>query len=1431
MSESRVIVTAQAEQAIREFRRLQQQGSGSLRELSNAGGLIDNTLRRTTTSAAQTTAALRQVPAQFTDIITSLQGGQAPLTVLLQQGGQLKDMFGGVMEAAGGLGGYVAGLVSPFTVATAAAVALAFAHHAGAAEAKEYQRTLILSGNAIGATSGQLSDVARNIGLVSGSQHVASEAVTALAGSTRVSIADLQKFGGVAVEVQKVVGRSIKDTVEDFSDLGKAPLTALTKINEKYHFVTAATFAQVKALTDQGRATEAATVAQNAYADAVTSQKTKILDSLTDWERGWIRIKNAASGAVDAAIDLALGRQATNTQKISAALAEREIIEKRIQVAVQKGDKAKEAQFRLDLEQNATTINGYRAQTDAAKAAAEADAKSIKSTELRNKWLSESDTLLSRVALRDRELAAARTEGVANGLSEAEIQTRLAVVRKKYNDIYVDGVDSQIAALNRRSAVEDMINKRAVDNISFQRSAGMINEQQAIEQTTQIELAAFVKRKQALQEELALIRQKQNSRKDQADKQGEIDALEEERNARKIKGTEDLFLAEQKLYRQSAENYADQIDKSMGDTATLRKQLLDQKDYNEQIGMTQVQLANLVATRMNDAAAVLEQNAAIADGIDLSGRQSEEYRKQAQLLRETASAKVIGATSSQQFDEWKKSVDQYSDVFRTGFADMLNNGKTGWKSFTTSLATTFKTTVADQIYKMFAQPFVVRMVGSLLGVQSDALGTMIQGVSGSSAGATGTPSGLIGMAQTASSLYKTMSGGFAGISTSVANGVQSAMSAVGYYPSAASGLASGTGQALTPFASGAGAAAGIAAGVVGGVYGGRMISGAYGSNGAVNTGTAVGAVVGSIVPVIGTALGALVGGLLGGAYNRLFGYKSAEVESQGVRGTYSGDQLSGQSYQNILQKGGLFRSDKHSTEITAFTSDMQKQFVEGFSTLKSVAAGFASSLDVSADSLASYSKAFDIKLTSDAAANDAAITAFFTGVSEEIALRLVPNLATFSKSGETMSATLERLSGDFQGTNQVAMLTGTNGKLMFGSLGIESAAARERLIDLAGGIANLGTQANMFAQNYLTEAERLAPVSEAVAAAMASIGLAGVTTRDEFKHVVQGLDVTTAAGAQQYASMMALADSFAQVHPLIEATNEAMRTEADILSERNSLQQQLDQLELTEAQQRAKQRLEIAADNLDLFDQITRRQEVNAATDAFKTLFDSLKSNSDSIHGYIDQLNTGTLSTLTPMQRYLELQRQYSESVARAKASPADSAAQAAAQTAGTNLLTLSQQLFASSSTFVGDRAKVLGDMTTLASIVGSQMSDAQKQLALAGDQVTGIATLNTTAVGIQQAIVALGSGTALVAPSFNATAYSGSADGRDVLVQEIKRLNGLVIDLTAEVRGRRTDAQRQSDFEADTTKKGSDAIAAGLAATAKDNDWRARTETRRAPR
>lgn len=84
-------------------------------------------LGKTGQSAAQTAYAMRMIPAQMTDIVVGLSTGQSPFMVLMQQGGQLKDMFGGIIPALKGVSTYVMGLVNPFTVAAGAVGLLTYA--------------------------------------------------------------------------------------------------------------------------------------------------------------------------------------------------------------------------------------------------------------------------------------------------------------------------------------------------------------------------------------------------------------------------------------------------------------------------------------------------------------------------------------------------------------------------------------------------------------------------------------------------------------------------------------------------------------------------------------------------------------------------------------------------------------------------------------------------------------------------------------------------------------------------------------------------------------------------------------------------------------------------------------------------------------------------------------------------------------------------------------------------------------------------------------------------------------------------------------------------------------------------------------------------------------------------------------------------------
>lgn len=84
-------------------------------------------LGKTSQSAAQTANAMRMIPAQMTDIVVGLSTGQSPFMVLMQQGGQLKDMFGGIGPAIKGVGTYVMGLVNPYSVAAASVGLLIYA--------------------------------------------------------------------------------------------------------------------------------------------------------------------------------------------------------------------------------------------------------------------------------------------------------------------------------------------------------------------------------------------------------------------------------------------------------------------------------------------------------------------------------------------------------------------------------------------------------------------------------------------------------------------------------------------------------------------------------------------------------------------------------------------------------------------------------------------------------------------------------------------------------------------------------------------------------------------------------------------------------------------------------------------------------------------------------------------------------------------------------------------------------------------------------------------------------------------------------------------------------------------------------------------------------------------------------------------------------
>ncbi|MDU9394314.1 phage tail tape measure protein [Pseudomonas sp. zfem002] len=267
-------------------------------------GGADTALNKTGMTAKATAAALRGVPAQFTDIVVSLQGGQAPLQVLLQQGGQLKDMFGGVGPAIQALGGYVLGLVNPFTVAAAAAGVLGYAYYSGSEEAVGFQKALILTGNAAGTTADQLSGMARQVSATVGTTGAAAEVLTQLANSGKVASASFVEITEAALEWRSATGKAVEETVAEFVKIGKDPVAAAKDLNEQYNFLTATTYSQIVALKEQGDTIGAAKLLTDTYVDTIKNRSKEVTENLSIWERGWKALKGEVSATADALKDV-----------------------------------------------------------------------------------------------------------------------------------------------------------------------------------------------------------------------------------------------------------------------------------------------------------------------------------------------------------------------------------------------------------------------------------------------------------------------------------------------------------------------------------------------------------------------------------------------------------------------------------------------------------------------------------------------------------------------------------------------------------------------------------------------------------------------------------------------------------------------------------------------------------------------------------------------------------------------------------------------------------------------------------------------------------------------------------------------------------------------------------------------------------------------
>ncbi|HGM9889395.1 TPA: phage tail tape measure protein [Proteus mirabilis] len=258
--------------------------------------------------------AMRQLPAQMTDIVTSLASGMPIWMVMIQQGGQIKDSFGGVGNSLKAL----ASLITPARVAmfgfAGAAAAVALAAYKGSQEFGEYNKQIILTGGYAGRTAAQLDALARSLSGNGIAQYGMADTISKVVGSGSFSGRDVDMVSKTAAAMEKAVGQSVDETIKQFQRLQEDPVKAVTELDKSLHFLTATQLEQITTLQTQGKEQEAAKMAMESYANAMDERTKQIKENLGHLERAWEGVKNMASSAWDAMLDI--GRENTLEQQI-----------------------------------------------------------------------------------------------------------------------------------------------------------------------------------------------------------------------------------------------------------------------------------------------------------------------------------------------------------------------------------------------------------------------------------------------------------------------------------------------------------------------------------------------------------------------------------------------------------------------------------------------------------------------------------------------------------------------------------------------------------------------------------------------------------------------------------------------------------------------------------------------------------------------------------------------------------------------------------------------------------------------------------------------------------------------------------------------------------------------------------------------------------
>lgn len=1254
----------------------------------------------------------------------------------------------------------------------------------GHAQFEALGKSLTDTGNFADTSAESLNLMAQRMGSAKANVSDMREALALLSGTGRFTSEQLEIAGAVAVNMAKDSGASIEDITKKLSTISDDAYKFATEYQKSHHAMSESQIDLIKSLSDEGKQAQATIEVLKALNEEHDRMHPpKEAGAIMTWWKEWGIVIGKVSEYIKS-----IGIKESTFDQINDALRTRASLETQLSNAQRLGNSTLEFSLTNQLEANKKIINSLREVQDQAKKTADAqnafgktgDSKVALNTYLDSSQYQTKEVKRSLELAQENKAFTIAVAGYEQGSNQYEEalerhKSNVAQIKKSTTEKTKDtGLENateaaQMAALN----VEMNYQKLRYDaEVNFQNklyAAGDITEQEKIDRERTAITAKIAAVAEGYVKEFDLLGQyngkDETARKNHEAKVDGIRKKAADDMSSMLSVLNSLSLEEDKssnaAYAASLKE-VEALEKqaaTLADNAKVRgvnKSVIDEEEVA--LAAKNVQLVEELLNTSKNLGIGQDELDLIEKRIELLKREltARQSIASSDRTKEVADAAAKQATAYQ--SAWNASYKSIED----GLYNAISNGGGN---------------AVQKLLKDMKNWFARLILSPIINPIASFGSSLINGGSGvAGQGGLSTLSSLSGISNTVNSIYSL----FQGTSGSMFAGGSffggASVGAAGGQVAAESGLMSSLGES---FGSSAASAFGTEAA-------GTLVSG-----------------IGTALPYVGAAIAAysiLKSGLSMG---------DKQLGNQTVTGNLGTDNLT----RNVpwTQQGGFLRSDRSGTwsyglkdstavadgvaykDNASASSDtaLLKVLTDSYTAVKKASTDYATSLGLNAASIASRTDSINLAIGATAAETQANALKLFNDISDKIATDLLGSLSSLSVGTETSSATLARLSSEFTSLNVMMKALGSSTY----AVTTDGIKAADALVTLLGGLQQAQTTLSAYYDAYYTTSEKTASGLAKVSDMFVVIGQVMPNSRDQLR---QWIDAAKAAGNQDlYAKLMNLTGAFAAVVPAIEDTTKSL---ASIASERKSLQDQLLQLNGTQAQLDSAKLNAVDASNMQLQAEVLMAQRAataktnlatayNTESTALKTTITTMQTFATSIAQFKSSLAIGSLSTLDPNAKYAEAKAQYDKTLASAKLG--DTTAQGQLQAVATAFLTQSQIVNASSQQYAADYATVQQSNDELIAATNMNADIAQQQLDAMIDQVSKLTTINTSVLSVEEAIKLVQQ---YINPAVQDVPQVTTQDNTaSILANQLKVFATTNATLTAELAGLRADQQAQT--------------------------------------